>query len=227
MNKFCFIAVIVMLLCGFPLFSQISSDELGQGLETLKISGIDNENKTVYYLPAVVKIVSPDGKEDSKPMRMEAGGQLIVQGMMSLIASPDDIKILAERTKKSLGDQAKIQLDTPQDFYVKIGKDSNILMERPKSGGSLTGTPFQATFPTGTSNPEVDLTIEYSVNHTVPQAKIDLQGNMTTMIATETTSSGTEKSIQSTEQTKVNVQVDQKTTQSNILKIEKKVKLDF
>ncbi|MBF0410170.1 MAG: hypothetical protein HQM10_22690 [Candidatus Riflebacteria bacterium] len=207
-----------------PVYSQVP-EELSKDLGSLRVSNIDKESSTVYYLPADVKLNSPDGREDSSPIVMEAGEQLIVQGMMSLVASKDDISTLETRAKKIFGDQAKVVQDKPDEFQIKLTKKAETILEQPKGGGNLSAIMFQCTLPKGTKSIEGDLNIEYFLKNIIPQNVSDSQITETVHVVTETVSSETVKTESSSATSDIKVSIDKKSVQTNGIIIEKPVNI--
>ena|GEM_PF-5809397 len=179
--SWCLTALIVCILVSSPLVVFAGLEEqLEKDLTSLRIAKLDSEKKTVFYFPAHIVFGTMGAETSGKPVILDIGTQLMINGLVSLAAVEKDVEELKARAAKELGAEAQIELAKPESYSLVVMIDGKSALNRPFAGGSLKNLPFQVMV----AKPDKDIkklpviaNMKFAWKHTLPASGVNLSFN--------------------------------------------------
>ena len=138
--------VLLASLASSAAASQVSSDTLGEGLDSLRIAQVDPKAPKVSYMPAKIQISDATGGAQARLEAVPFGsGQALISGRLSIVIDPEDVAKLENRARAAYGGQTQITRVAPRAFGVWLFLNGEEVWRRGTAGGQIERIPVQAT----------------------------------------------------------------------------------
>lgn len=152
-----YIKILISVLGGLCL-SAFGADEarLDDGLATLRIVDISEETHKVVCLPVGVVVHAPE-QDEREPIVMRAGGDVAVNGQVSIVASATEEAELQQRIIRAFGPEYTIDYCKNAAWTLDVKTRDVPLASRAMAEGALGGWTFMAMIPAAMASPAVSL----------------------------------------------------------------------
>lgn len=135
-----FLVVLLLLQKSFG-----DDSPLGEGLKTIHIASVHQQEKTVGYLPLRVQTVDQQGNPTEKLEVIPAGPEAVfASGRVSVVADPRELAVLERRVQTRFGSAGRVFEVVPQSYRFWMISSGRVIEQTPESAGAPRNCAVQA-----------------------------------------------------------------------------------
>jgi len=143
-----FLQLLFMTACG-------STAPAEPELKTIKVLRFDQQNRQAWYVPTRAVLSGPGNA--TAPLRLLVGKEILLQGMLKLQESPDDLAALESELKAKFGPDLSLRRDLTCIVQIKAELNGKTVFEHQTMSGNQ-GLPLMVNLPdTGSASLKIHL----------------------------------------------------------------------
>ncbi len=143
-----FLQLLLLTACG-------STAPAEPELKTIKLVRLDQQTRQAWYVPTRVILSGPGNA--TAPLRLLLGNELLLQGMLQLHESSDDLAALEKDLKTQLGQDLSLRRDLTCNVRIKAELNGKTVFEHQTMSGNQ-GLPLMLNLPdTGSASLKIHL----------------------------------------------------------------------
>lgn len=113
-------------------------------LKTIKLVRFDQQTRQAWYVPTRVMLTGPGNA--TAPLRLLLGNELLLQGMLKLHESPDDLAALEKDLKAQFGQDLSLKRDLTSSVLIRAELNGKTVFEHQTMSGNQ-GLPLMLNLP--------------------------------------------------------------------------------
>lgn len=143
-----FLQLLLLTACG-------STAPAESELKTIKLIRLDQQTRQAWYVPTRVILSGPGNA--TAPLRLLLGNELLLQGMLQLHESSDDLAALEKDLKTQFGQDLSLRRDLTCNVLIKAELNGKTVFEHQTMSGNQ-GLPLMLNLPdTGSASLKIHL----------------------------------------------------------------------